>query len=168
MCTRYSLINLCLIIGSLKEIRSLLLLWIAFTVGFLIWTFVLVAIMFTYDTTPNFVGGVAIAQLSNFAICGWLVIIWSLVSWVYLKLIHTSIFAIFHYFKIYLAALSLSCSLCTKKSNKKELRKWMEEESEEVKLIFSNRKPKLMIDFITICSRLSKKYALETYFNINV
>ena len=44
----------------------------------------------------------------------------------------------------------------------------MEEESEEVKLIFSNRKPKLMIDFITICSRLSKKYALETYFNINV
>ena len=66
------------------------------------------------------------------------------------------IFAIFHYFKIYLAALSLSCSLCTKKSNKKELRKWMEEESEEVKLIFSNRKPKLMIDFITICSRLSK------------
>ena len=86
LCTRYSLINLCLIIGSLKEIRSLLLLWIAFTLGFLIWTFVLVAIMFTYDTTPNFVGGVAIAQLSNFAISGWLVIIWSLVSWVYLKL----------------------------------------------------------------------------------
>ena len=51
---------------------------------------------------------------------------------------------------------------------KKELRKWMEEESEEVKLIFSNRKPKLMIDFITICSRLSKNHALETYFNINV
>ena len=144
---------MCLIIGSLKEIRSLLLLWIAFTVGFLIWTFVLVAIMFTYDTTPNFVGGVAIAQLSNFAISGWLVIIWSLVSWVYFICI---LFAIFHYFKIYLAALSLSCSLCTKKSNKKELRKWMEEESEEVKLIFSNRKPKLMIDFITICSRLSK------------
>ena len=168
LCTRYSLINLCLIIGSLKEIRSLLLLWIAFTVGFLIWTFVLVAIMFTYDTTPNFVGGVAIAQLSNFAICGWLVIIWSLVSWVYFIYIIIYIFAIFHYFKIYLAALSLSCSLCTKKSNKKELRKWMEEESEEVKLIFSNRKPKLMIDFITICSRLSKKYALETYFNINV
>ena len=85
-----------------------------------------------------------------------------------LSLLYYNIFAIFHYFKIYLAALSLSCSLCTKKSNKKELRKWMEEESEEVKLIFSNRKPKLMIDFITICSRLSKKYALETYFNINV
>ena len=77
-------------------------------------------------------------------------------------------FAIFYELKICLAALFLSCSLCTKKSSKKELRKWMEEESEEVKLIFSNRKPKLMIDFITICSRLSKKYALETYFNTNV
>ena len=62
---------MCLIIGAIKEIRSLLLLWIAFTVGFLIWTFVLVCVMFAYDTAPDFVGGVAIAQLSNFAICSW-------------------------------------------------------------------------------------------------
>jgi hypothetical protein len=65
----YALVNLFLIIGSLKEIRSLLVLWIAFTVGFLVWSFVLVSVMFAYDTTPNFVGGVAIAQLTNFAIC---------------------------------------------------------------------------------------------------
>ena len=65
---RYALVNLCLIIGALKEIRSMLLVWIAFTVGFLALSFTLVSVMFSYDTTPNFVGGVAIAQLSNFAI----------------------------------------------------------------------------------------------------
>ena len=46
----------------------MLLLWIAFTVSFLALSFTLVSVMFSYDTTPNFVGGVAIAQLSNFAI----------------------------------------------------------------------------------------------------
>ena len=66
---RYALVNVCLILGALKEVRSLLLLWIGFTIGFLLWTFALVSVMFAYDTTPDFVGGVAVAQLSNFAIC---------------------------------------------------------------------------------------------------
>ena len=86
----------------------------------------------------------------------WLVSYYLIFSILSLFNMYICIFSIFYHLQIYLPALSLSCSLCTKKSNKKELRKWMEEESEEVKLIFSNRKPKLMIDFITICSRLSK------------
>ena len=57
-----------LIIGARKEIKLLLLIWLLFSIGFLIWSFVLVSIMFTYDTTPRFVVGVAIAQLANFAI----------------------------------------------------------------------------------------------------
>lgn len=34
---RYALANLLLIIGAKKEIKLLVLLWIVFTVGFLIW-----------------------------------------------------------------------------------------------------------------------------------
>lgn len=65
----YALINVLLIIGAKKEIKLLILLWILFTVGFLIWSFVLVSIMFSYDTTAGFVSGIAVAQLFNFAIC---------------------------------------------------------------------------------------------------
>ena len=65
---RYALVNLLLVIGAKKEIKILVLVWIAFTIGFLIWSFVLVSIMFGYDTTPGFVAGVGIAQLFNFII----------------------------------------------------------------------------------------------------
>jgi len=65
----YALVNILLIVGAKKEIKSLILLWIFFTLGFLIWSFVLVSIMFSYDTTPNFVAGVGVAQLCNFCIC---------------------------------------------------------------------------------------------------
>ena len=41
-----------------------------FTLGFLIWSFVLVSIMLTYDTSPGFVAFIALAQLLNFAILG--------------------------------------------------------------------------------------------------
>jgi len=71
----YALVNVCLILGAAKEIRSLLILWIAFTLGFLLWTFALVSVMFAYDTTPNFVGGVAVAQLSNFAVCACFILV---------------------------------------------------------------------------------------------
>jgi len=30
-----------------------------------------VSVMFGYDTTPNFVAGVAVAQIANFAVCAW-------------------------------------------------------------------------------------------------
>ena len=65
--------NVLLIIGARKEIKFLLLLWILFTVGFLIWSFVLISIMFAYDTTPGFVAGLAVAQLVNFVACSWYV-----------------------------------------------------------------------------------------------
>ena len=38
-------------------------------IGYDFRSFVLVSIMFGYDTTPNFVAGVAVAQIVNFAIC---------------------------------------------------------------------------------------------------
>lgn len=89
---RYALANILLIIGAKKEIKVLLWVWILFTLGFIIWSFTLVTItciiswkripnelelnfqvsvMFGYDTTPNFVAGVAVAQIANFAICAW-------------------------------------------------------------------------------------------------
>jgi len=64
----YAIVNLLLIIGAKKEIKILLLLWIAATLVFIIWTFVLVSVMFGYDSTPNFVAGVAVAQLCNFMV----------------------------------------------------------------------------------------------------
>ena len=41
------------------------------TLVFIIWTFVLVSVMFGYDSTPNFVAGVAVAQLCNFMVNLW-------------------------------------------------------------------------------------------------
>ena len=41
-----------------------------FTLGFLIWSFVLVSIMLTYDTSPGFVAFIALTQLLNFAVLG--------------------------------------------------------------------------------------------------
>jgi len=74
----YALVNLLLVIAARKEIKILLLLWIAFTVGFLIWSFVLVSIMFGYNTTAGFVAGVGIAQLFNFIIMiGFVLVVFS-------------------------------------------------------------------------------------------
>jgi hypothetical protein len=55
-------------IGAKKSMRPLLLLWLLFTLGFLIWSFVLVSVMFAYNTSPGFVAFVALSQLLNFCI----------------------------------------------------------------------------------------------------
>ena len=65
----YALANVLLIVGAKREISMLVLPWLFATVGFLIWSFVLVSVMFAWDTTSGFVGGVACAQLVNFALC---------------------------------------------------------------------------------------------------
>ena len=41
-----------------------------FTLGFLVWSFVLVSIMLTYDTSAGFVAFIALAQLLNFVTLG--------------------------------------------------------------------------------------------------
>ncbi len=64
----YALANVLLIIGAKKEIKTLLIQWILFTVAFLIWSFVLVSVMLTYDTTPGFVVVLALAQIFNFVL----------------------------------------------------------------------------------------------------
>lgn len=91
------MVNILLIIGAKKDIKILVVLWLLesihicyeprtsrritriaciscqplqFTLGFLIWSFVLVSIMLTYDTSPGFVAFIALAQLLNFAILG--------------------------------------------------------------------------------------------------
>jgi hypothetical protein len=48
---RYGLVNVFLILGSVKEIRFALIIWIVATVITLIWEFTLLAILFSYDTT---------------------------------------------------------------------------------------------------------------------
>ena len=87
--SRYALVNILLIIGAKKDIKILVVLWLLesthalvsnepipecqplqFTLGFLIWSFVLVSIMLTYDTSPGFVAFIALAQLLNFAVLG--------------------------------------------------------------------------------------------------
>ena len=75
---RYAFVNLLLVLGAIKEIKLLVIVWIFSTLGFLIWSFALVSIMFAYDTTPGFVAGVAIAQLFNFTICiGFILVVFS-------------------------------------------------------------------------------------------
>jgi len=71
----YALVNILLIIGAKKDIKILVVLWLLFTLGFLIWSFVLVSIMLTYDTSPGFVAFIALAQLLNFAVLGSFVIV---------------------------------------------------------------------------------------------
>ena len=66
---RYALANVMLIMGAKLEVPLLILPWLLTTVGFLIWSFVLVSVMFAWDTTSGFAGGVAVAQLINFAVC---------------------------------------------------------------------------------------------------
>jgi hypothetical protein len=51
MLLRYGLASLLLIVGAVKEIASLLLLWLAATIVSLIWEFVLLALLFAFDTT---------------------------------------------------------------------------------------------------------------------
>ena len=40
-----------LIIGAVKEIRVLLIIWVVATLAVLVWEFVLLSILFSYDTT---------------------------------------------------------------------------------------------------------------------
>jgi hypothetical protein len=47
---RYGLADVLLIVGAVKEIRGLLLVWLFATIISLIWEFVLLAILFTFDT----------------------------------------------------------------------------------------------------------------------
>ena len=44
----YALVNILLIIGAKKGIKVLVILWILFTLGFLVWSFVLISIMFVH------------------------------------------------------------------------------------------------------------------------
>merc|ERR1712012_765298 len=53
----YALANILLLIGAKRESPKLIIPWLVATVGFLIWTFALVAAMFAWDTTSGFVGG---------------------------------------------------------------------------------------------------------------
>ncbi|XP_023325129.1 uncharacterized protein LOC111698890 [Eurytemora carolleeae] len=62
----YGLANVLLIIGAWKDLKVLLLVWIVATIITLIWEFVLLAILFSYDTTIGFVLVLAILQLLNF------------------------------------------------------------------------------------------------------
>ncbi len=48
---RYGLTNVLLIVGAVKQARVLLLVWLAATLLSLIWEFVLLAILFAFDTT---------------------------------------------------------------------------------------------------------------------
>jgi hypothetical protein len=48
---RYGLANVLLIVGAVKQARVLLLVWLAATLLSLIWEFVLLAILFAFDTT---------------------------------------------------------------------------------------------------------------------
>ena len=48
---RYGFANVLLIIGAVKEIRVLLIIWVVATLAVLVWEFVLLSILFSYDTT---------------------------------------------------------------------------------------------------------------------
>ena len=49
--SRYGFANVLLILGAVREIRLMLVVWIVATLAALIWEFVLLSILFSYDTT---------------------------------------------------------------------------------------------------------------------
>merc|ERR1711953_1169696 len=71
----YALANVLLIVGGIKEIRGLLLIWMVATVITLIWEFTLLSILFSYDTTFGFVLTFAILQLANFGVNGYFILV---------------------------------------------------------------------------------------------
>jgi len=71
----YGLVNVLLILGSIKEIRFTLILWIVFTIITLIWEFTLLAILFSYDTTLGFVLTLALLHLLNFCVLSYFIIV---------------------------------------------------------------------------------------------
>ena len=89
---RYGLVNVFLILGSVKEIRFALIIWIVATIITLIWEFTLLSILFSYDTTvgrlmtrftsfhkKHFVSGfvltLAILHLLNFCLLSYFIIV---------------------------------------------------------------------------------------------
>jgi len=74
----YGFANVLLILGAVKEIRILLVLWTLTTIVALIWGFVLLSILFSYDTTVGFVVGMAVMQILGFSVmCFFMVIVFS-------------------------------------------------------------------------------------------
>jgi len=71
----YALANVLLIVGGIKEIRGLLLIWMVATVITLIWEFTLLSILFSYDTTFGFVLTFAMLQLANFGLNGYFLLV---------------------------------------------------------------------------------------------
>ena len=98
-----------LILGAVREIRLMLLVWMLATIAALIWEFVLLSILFSYDTTighsksslasykshlwkisltflyfQGFVVGLAVMQLLGFSVfCFFLVIVFSFYQVIY-------------------------------------------------------------------------------------
>ena len=50
-CPRYGFANVLLILGAVREIRLMLVVWMLATLTTLVWEFVLLSILFSYDTT---------------------------------------------------------------------------------------------------------------------
>ena len=48
---RYGFANVLLILGAVREIKVMLLVWLVATLAALVWEFVLLSILFSYDTT---------------------------------------------------------------------------------------------------------------------
>merc|ERR1711997_225260 len=74
----YGFANVLLILGAVREIRLMLVVWMLATLTALVWEFVLLSILFSYDTTVGFVVGLAVMQLIGFSVfCFFLIIVFS-------------------------------------------------------------------------------------------
>jgi hypothetical protein len=71
----YALANVLLILGGVKEIRALLLVWLVATFVSLVWEFTLLSILFSYDTTVGFVLTFAMLHLINFGIVSYFILV---------------------------------------------------------------------------------------------
>ena len=92
----YGLANVLLVLGAVKEIRALLLVWLAATVISLVWNFVLLSILFSYDTTVGLVLTFAVLHLVNFIVVSYFMLVVFSFYQVNLK---------YHGFKIYLPGI---------------------------------------------------------------
>jgi len=71
----YAFACVLLILGALREIKLLLIIWMVATLAALIWGFVIHAILFSFDTTIGFVLVLAMIYLMEFVIISYFILI---------------------------------------------------------------------------------------------
>ena len=94
------MVNVFLILGSVKEIRFALIIWIIFTIITLIWEFVLLSILFSYDTTIGMSFTATFQSISDRIFCLGFVLTLALLHLLNFCLLSYFIIVVFSYYQV--------------------------------------------------------------------